>query len=94
MSARSIIGTGGANVSEYNFVGGWTFLTFPGDLTGQVRGVPDGKVDMRDVFHLIGLFNTNPTSPKWDPNADLNEDRRVDLRDIFLAIQSFGKTLR
>ena len=93
MSARSIIGTGGANVSEYNFVGGWTFLTFPGDLTGQIRGVPDGKVDMRDVFHLISLFNTNPTSPKWDPNADLNEDRRVDLRDIFLAIQNFGKTL-
>jgi hypothetical protein len=52
----------------------------------------DGCVNMRDINYMIQLFNTNPSSPNWNPNADLNKDLKVSVRDIFIALQDFGKT--
>jgi len=52
----------------------------------------DGSVNMRDINYMIQLFNTNPSSPNWNPNADLNKDLIVGMRDISIALQDFGKT--
>jgi hypothetical protein len=46
---------------------------------------------MRDVNYLIQLFNTNPSSPNWKPNADVNNDGTVNMRDIQIAILNFNK---
>jgi len=52
----------------------------------------DGSINMRDINYMIQLFNTNPSSPNWNPNADLNKDLIVGMRDISIALQDFGKT--
>jgi hypothetical protein len=94
MSAIITTRTDGTNVSEYRFVGGWLFLTFLGDVTSATIGTPDGKVDLRDIAYLVQLYNTTPNSPKWDPKADLNEDLRVDMKDIAITVLNYGKIVR
>jgi hypothetical protein len=61
----------------------------PGDVTSTVEGVCDGRVDLRDVTYLILLFQTRPDSPNWKPNADVNDDGIVNIKDITIAILHF-----
>ena len=63
----------------------------PGDISGPAQGVYDGTTNMRDVNYLILLFNTNPSSPNWKPNADINNYATVNMRDIQIAILNFNK---
>jgi hypothetical protein len=64
--------------------------TIPGDVSSNLPGTPDGAVDMKDIAYLTSLFNTKPTSPNWNQNADINNDSMVNMRDIGIAIQNFG----
>ncbi len=52
----------------------------------------DGKVDLRDIALLIGVYGTTPASPNWNPNADLNRDLKVNMHDVAIACQDFTKT--
>jgi hypothetical protein len=63
----------------------------PGDISGPTPGVYDGICNMRDIQYLILYFNTNPTSPNWKPNTDINNDDTVNMRDIQIAILNFNK---
>ena len=63
----------------------------PGDVSGPTQGVYDGTTNMRDIQYLILLFNTNPSSPNWKPNADVNNDGVCNMRDIQIAILNFNK---
>jgi len=63
----------------------------PGDISGPIQGVYDGICNMRDINYLIQLFNTNPSSPNWKPNADVNNDAVCNMRDIQIAILNFNK---
>ncbi|HUW48793.1 MAG TPA: NosD domain-containing protein [Patescibacteria group bacterium] len=63
----------------------------PGDVSGPEPGVYDKVVDMRDINYTILLFNTNSSSPNWKPNADINNDGTVNMRDIQIAILNFNK---
>jgi rhodanese-related sulfurtransferase len=63
----------------------------PGDISGPTQGVYDGTTNMRDINYLILLFNTNPSSPNWNPNADVNNDGTVNMRDIQIAILNFNR---
>lgn len=63
----------------------------PGDVSGEQLGVPDGKVDMRDIQYLIMLFMTKPSSSNWNPNADVNNDAVINMRDINIALLNFNK---
>jgi len=65
------------------------------DLTGPY-GVPDGKVDMRDIYLVARAFGSEPGHPRWDPRADLTgpedvPDGKVDMRDVYLVARDFGK---
>jgi len=40
---------------------------------------------------MITLFNTYPFSSNWNPNADVNNDVTVNMRDIQIAILNFNK---
>lgn len=62
-----------------------------GDVSGITLGLPDGRVDMRDVAYLITLFQTTPSSPTWNPHADLNGDSIVNMREITIAIVHFNQ---
>jgi hypothetical protein len=65
--------------------------TILGDVSGEQVGIPDGKVDMRDIGYLLTLFNTRPSSPNWNPNVDINKDGVVDMRDVGIAAHNFNK---
>jgi 5-hydroxyisourate hydrolase-like protein (transthyretin family) len=60
------------------------------DITG-LEGVPDGKVDLRDVSTVASAFGTFPGDAKWDWRADINFDLKVDIRDVSLCASNFGK---
>jgi len=75
------------NISSYSF----DILLLGTDyLLADVN--KDGYVDMRDIAFMIRLFSTTPASPNWNPNADLDKDLIVGMRDVFIALQDFGKT--
>lgn len=63
----------------------------PGDVSGPILGVYDKIVNMRDISYMILLFNTRPSSPNWNPNADVNDDGVVNMRDISITIINFNQ---
>lgn len=70
----------------------WTIhLGVPGDVSGSTQGVYDGTCNMRDINYSIILFNTKPSSPNWNPNADVNNDAVVNMRDIQIEILHFNQ---
>jgi hypothetical protein len=65
-------------------------ISIVGDLTGP-NGVPDGKVDIRDVHYVAMYYGTTLSSPNWNPNADINNDGKIDIRDVHLAAVNYGQ---
>ena len=63
----------------------------PGDVSSSTQGVYDMKCDMKDIAYLVILFNTKPTSPNWNPNADVDNNGVVSMIDIAIAILNFNK---
>ncbi|HUW47377.1 MAG TPA: dockerin type I domain-containing protein [Patescibacteria group bacterium] len=63
----------------------------PGDISSSIQSTYDGIVNMRDIYYLILLFNTKPSSSNWNPNADVNNDLVVNMRDINIAIMNFNR---
>ena len=52
----------------------------------------DGKVNLADLCIITRALNSNPGSPRWNPNCDLNGDHKINLVDLCAAIKNFGKT--
>jgi parallel beta-helix repeat protein len=66
-------------------------VVIPGDASSTTPGVPDGVVNMKDIAYMVALFNTRPTSPNWDGNADVNNDGVCNMRDIAIAVAYFNQ---
>jgi hypothetical protein len=60
-----------------------------GDITGPM-GKADARVNMIDIAYLISQYDTTPSSPNWNPKADLSGDGKVDMRDVNIALHNFG----
>jgi len=70
----------------------WTVhVGVPGDVSSSVQGAYDGTVNMRDAQYMILQFNTKPSSLKWKPNVDVNNDLVVNMRDMQIVIMNFNK---
>ncbi len=80
------------NTTDNTLVAGSVFVTIAGDVT-SATGIPDGRVDMRDIGAIVAMFGKNPLSAIWDPNEDINGDFRIDLRDIGIACNNFARTI-
>ncbi|HJW98325.1 MAG TPA: NosD domain-containing protein [Candidatus Bathyarchaeia archaeon] len=63
----------------------------PGDISGVTVGVYDGQTNMRDIQYMIGKFNSKPGYLNWVPNADVNNDNVINMRDIQIAILNFNQ---
>ena len=63
----------------------------PGDVSGTTPGVYDGITNMKDIAYLVSLFNTRPSSPNWQPNADVNNDGLCNMKDIAIAVYYFNQ---
>jgi len=50
----------------------------------------DMVVNIRDIVLIINVFGTTTQSSNWNPDADLNDDGRVNMVDITAAVTQFG----
>jgi DMSO/TMAO reductase YedYZ molybdopterin-dependent catalytic subunit len=64
--------------------------TLSADITGP-QGVPDGRVDLRDVSYVAKRFMSTSNTPSWDPRADLNADGKIDMQDVAIVASRFGE---
>jgi outer membrane protein assembly factor BamB len=65
----------------------WLYTPIIGDIQPSW-----GIVDMKDVAYEARHFGTTPSSPNWDPAADINGDGVVNMKDIALVARHFGFT--
>jgi hypothetical protein len=91
ISAASDTVPGETNTSDNNYTcPARVHVGVPGDVSSPTQGVYDGFVNMRDIYYIILLFNTDPSSANWKPNADINNDGIVNMRDIQIQILNFN----
>ena len=60
-------------------------------LLGDVNG--DFKVNIVDLSSIARAFGSEKGEPRWDPNADLDNNEKINIVDIFGAAQNFGKEI-
>jgi len=57
-----------------------------GDLIGEyLTTAPDGDVDIYDLVVVTKAYGSSPGEPNWNPKADVNNDRVVDIFDLVLT---------
>jgi hypothetical protein len=74
------------DTADNNFTGKPIILTIRGDING------DFTVDILDAIILAGSLNSQPGSPRWNPNADLNGDDIIDIYDAIILANNYGKS--
>jgi hypothetical protein len=52
----------------------------------------DLKIDMRDIGVAAWAIGSYPTHPRWNSYADLNQDGKLDMKDLVIIAQNFGTT--
>jgi hypothetical protein len=67
---------GETRISDNTYANRTINVTKIGDING------DGVRDMRDVGSAARGFLTTPGMPFYNPNADLTDDHRIDMKDI------------
>jgi len=70
---------------------GWVVIAMVGDISSDTPGVPDGKVDMVDMYEVAKRFGINYPDPRFVPNYDVDGDLKIDMVDMWIAAKEFGK---
>jgi hypothetical protein len=76
LSAYATPVPGETSVVDNTYTDGIVKVTKVGDING------DGIRDMRDVGPAARGFLTTPGVPFYNPNADLTDDHKIDMKDI------------
>jgi hypothetical protein len=75
---------------DNSFTDGVVTVSIVGDITGMF-GMPDGKVDMRDVGSVAILFGAKYPDSSYNPNCDLNDDGKINMYDVGAVARHFGE---
>jgi len=75
-----------ANTNDGSFNNG----ALVGDITGP-NGIPDGKVDVRDVALVASCLGSYAGHNRWDPKADTNGDHKINIVDVALVLRNYGQ---
>jgi len=59
-------------------------------ILGDVNG--DRTINFLDAILLGVAYNSEPTEPNWNPNADLNNDNVVNFLDAIILGANFGQS--
>ncbi len=43
-----------------------------------------------EMLSIAKCFGTDPSNPRWNPNADIHGDGKIDIMDIFAVAKHFG----
>lgn len=61
-------------------------VTVPGDIVGN------GYVDIYDLVQIYAAYYSKKGDTRYNPNADINDDGKIDIYDIVIACVNYGKT--
>ena len=64
----------------------WQTDIVPGDVNH------DGVVNLKDLLLILQAMGSSPGSPRWNPNCDLDGNRKIDIGDLLIALKNYGKT--
>jgi len=81
---------GEIETGDNTYVDGWVIVAMVGDVTGPA-GLPDGKVDIRDIAAIAKLFGKKCDDPEYVANYDINDDCKLDIKDVANAARRFGQ---
>jgi plastocyanin len=76
---------GEINTTNNNYTDGAVVVSIPGDLNA------DFKVGLPDLVILAQAYGTTPSSPKWNPNADIDGNGAVGLSDLVMLAEHYGQ---
>jgi len=85
LNASASLVSGETEIDDNTLADGWVIITIPGDIQG------DFIVDIFDAISLAAVFGCDPTSLKWNSNADLNNDNNVDIFDAIILANHFNQ---
>ena len=64
------------------------------DVTGYIKGIPDGYVDMRDVGTLARIYSVEIGDADYISKYDLNNDGKIDMKDVRIVARDFGNSFK
>jgi hypothetical protein len=62
-------------------------VLYPGDIDLS------GCVNVFDLSAFLSAYGSTPSSPNWNPYADLNRNGKVDVFDLSIFLSNFGKCI-
>jgi len=86
---------GETDTADNTYTDGNIIIAMIGDISGPTLGVPDGKVDIRDIALVAKYFGQ--TVPPAPANCDITgpiigvPDGKIDIRDIATVAKRFGQ---
>jgi hypothetical protein len=88
ISATADTVLGETDTGDNTLIDGTVYVGIPGDVNYAF-----GLVDMKDIGFVVKAFGGVPGHPKWNTNADINNDSLVDMKDIGITVKHFGQSI-
>jgi len=82
---------GETDIMDNTLTDGSVVVAMVGDISSDIPGVPDGKVDMVDMYEIAKRFGLNYPDPRFVPNYDVDGDYKIDMVDMWIVAKEFGK---
>jgi len=73
------------DINNNNFTDGYVKVKMMGDING------DAAIDIYDLTIAGMAYGSYEGDSRYDPEADLNKDGHVDMRDIIMICRNYGK---
>jgi hypothetical protein len=75
------------DTTDNTYIDGTMLVTIPGDIT-----TPWLYVQYLDLGRVIGnAYGKTPSSPYYDPNADINDDHKISYLDLGILLARYGQ---
>jgi hypothetical protein len=73
----------------YSIVQGTLHIDDPFGIAGDING--DLKVNLMDLVLFANAYGSKPINANWNPNADMNDNGKVDTSDLGILALHYGQ---